>query len=999
MKRYLFLFALLILILLIYRFRLDDEQLFKLCYVRSHNLQTLVASSPHQDFHFAKNPRPLVLIITTSDQQISEDAKLIISVVQSLRIPVYPLRAALISTQLHQLIRSKSFQLVIFEDILMYFGLPTPIRLYLDDYCKVNNIKIIGFPKNLNTLKGIRNNEDFSEMDSSYPLLVRRLPSVSSLKGFYLSRESDVFHVAKKGQVDTRSMADQLPPCREWQRNSVRCFLQRRESYPQILADTEAAINYFPHLLPGFDSVLRRSSVPDDSIKMEEREWALSWATFVPRKSSDSYLFQTIAFTQVLHGGGSDLEQRSCAFDDCGIDGCYDGAVYQSLVVKDVGKVDGIEKILFSFEPLQHWSTTLLLSDAIHHFLRDIAVLEYDLGLARYIHIDIDDVFVAPAGTRMTDADVANLVATQNRWRKLMPGFTFYLGFAGMTFLHGGPQEQLGDMALIKNRHHFRWFCHTFSHAQPHTLSEAEMMQQLELNKAFAKEKDLPIEEGYSVAPHHSGVYPVIPHLYRSWKAVWNINVTTTEGYPSLFPASFRRGFNYMGVQVLPRQVSGVYTTTTLRATYPGGIDKLDGMAFGGDLFDTLLFVPVNLYMTHFGNYAQDRLAIYVFERVFAFIQAWTQLEIRWAPIWRLVEHHLRYNALERPPLPSSLPIYADPCVDPRHKAIWFPSDCTPEGRRLPEAVIVGPQKTGTTALLAFMSMHPKLQPNRFEIQPPYEEIQFFSDSSIYNKGVAFYNSLFLDPSTGLNFEKSATYFESPLAAQRMATLLPHAKVIILLRDPMQRAFSWYQHQKAHNVAAALRFTFNEVLKAGTLEAAMSLASVAASTAVNVTQIASELHRLYVKCVESSRYAAYLRQWLHYYQANQILLIDSGRFESTPAEVLRDVQDFLNVSTRIDYSPLLIRNPSKGYFCALGGPYPKAGRLLKPNRQILGQWCLSADKGRAYNHSAIDKSMTAALFAESNRDLSSLLLQYPFWRSPGSFSVMDLFPHWLLPYL
>lgn len=198
------------------------------------------------------------------------------------------------------------------------------------------------------------------------------------------------------------------------------------------------------------------------------------------------------------------------------------------------------------------------------------------------------------------------------------------------------------------------------------------------------------------MSPHHSGVYPVVPHLYRSWKAVWNINVTTTDGYPSLFPASFRRGFNYMGVQVLPRQVSGVYTTTTLRATYPGGIDKLDGMAFGGDLFDTFLFLPVNLYMTHFGNYAQDRLAIYVFERIFAFVQAWTELEIRWAPIWRLVEHHLRYNALERSPLPSSLPIYSDPCVDPRHEAIWFPSACTPEGRRLPGAVIVGPQKTGS---------------------------------------------------------------------------------------------------------------------------------------------------------------------------------------------------------------------------------------------------------------------------------------------------------------
>lgn len=53
----------------------------------------------------------------------------------------------------------------------------------------------------------------------------------------------------------------------------------------------------------------------------------------------------------------------------------------------------------------------------------------------------------------------------------------------------------------------------------------------------------LPIQPGYAVAPHHSGVYPVIPALFRAWKRVWNITVTTTEGYPHLFPAWNRRGF------------------------------------------------------------------------------------------------------------------------------------------------------------------------------------------------------------------------------------------------------------------------------------------------------------------------------------------------------------------------------------------------------------------------------------------------------------------------
>lgn len=99
--------------------------------------------------------------------------------------------------------------------------------------------------------------------------------------------------------------------------------------------------------------------------------------------------------------------------------------------------------------------------------------------------------------------------------------------------------------------------------------------------------------------------------------------------------------------------------------------------------------------MTHFGNYAQDRLALYVFNRAFAFIRAWTRLELRWAPMWELVEYHLAFNPTERPSEPTSLPLHTDPCLDARHEEIWYPSGCIPEERRLPKVVIVGPQKTG----------------------------------------------------------------------------------------------------------------------------------------------------------------------------------------------------------------------------------------------------------------------------------------------------------------
>lgn len=64
------------------------------------------------------------------------------------------------------------------------------------------------------------------------------------------------------------------------------------------------------------------------------------------------------------------------------------------------------------------------------------------------------------------------------------------------------------------------------------------------------QEHGIPTGMGYAVAPHHSGVYPVHMQLYEAWKKVWHIRVTSTEEYPHLKPARYRRGFIHNGIMV-----------------------------------------------------------------------------------------------------------------------------------------------------------------------------------------------------------------------------------------------------------------------------------------------------------------------------------------------------------------------------------------------------------------------------------------------------------------
>lgn len=79
---------------------------------------------------------------------------------------------------------------------------------------------------------------------------------------------------------------------------------------------------------------------------------------------------------------------------------------------------------------------------------------------------------------------------------------------------------------------------------------------------AVSQEHGIPTHMGYAVAPHHSGVYPVHIQLYEAWKKVWHIRVTSTEEYPHLKPARYRRGFIHNGIMV--HCISMLHSNSTL---------------------------------------------------------------------------------------------------------------------------------------------------------------------------------------------------------------------------------------------------------------------------------------------------------------------------------------------------------------------------------------------------------------------------------------------------
>jgi hypothetical protein len=109
--------------------------------------------------------------------------------------------------------------------------------------------------------------------------------------------------------------------------------------------------------------------------------------------------------------------------------------------------------------------------------------------------------------------------------------------------------------------------------------------------------------------------------------------------------------------------------------------------------------------------------------------------------------------------------------------------------RALPDFLILGAQKAGTTALYAYLRWHPQIT------GPSFKEVSFFDRH--YARGERWYRAHLPIRRGGIVGEASPSYLFHPLAPERVARMLPDARLIALLREPVGRAFSHYQHEVA----------------------------------------------------------------------------------------------------------------------------------------------------------------------------------------------------------
>jgi Sulfotransferase domain len=221
--------------------------------------------------------------------------------------------------------------------------------------------------------------------------------------------------------------------------------------------------------------------------------------------------------------------------------------------------------------------------------------------------------------------------------------------------------------------------------------------------------------------------------------------------------------------------------------------------------------------------------------------------------------------------------------------SLWW-GHLTTHARILPDFLIVGAQRCGTTSLYRALVQHPAV------LRPALRKGIHYFDTS-YDRGPAWYRAHFpLQATAALvegrvgspahTFESSPYYMFHPLAGKRIARDLPAARLIVLLRDPVERAYSAHTHEFARGYEDK---PFEEALE---LEKGRLAGEEERLRADPTTQSLAHQHHGYLA---RGRYIEQIERLESLVGRDRLHVVDSESFFTEPEETYDEVLNFLGI--------------------------------------------------------------------------------------------------------
>lgn len=206
---------------------------------------------------------------------------------------------------------------------------------------------------------------------------------------------------------------------------------------------------------------------------------------------------------------------------------------------------------------------------------------------------------------------------------------------------------------------------------------------------------------------------------------------------------------------------------------------------------------------------------------------------------------------------------------------------------RKPDFFIVGAAKSGTTSLYEYMKQHPKV------FLPEQKEPHFFGEmkppgTHHINNENDYYDLFRGAPVNAVVGEASTSYLYSPDAASRIKKFKPDSKIIIILRNPVDRAYSMYRHQVRDGFET---LSFEE----GLVE--------------EDKRIKEEWHYGY-HYYSGGVYAWQVEEYYSLFGKENVKVYIFEEFKKTPNVILKDIFNFLNIENTVEIETTQVHNIS-----------------------------------------------------------------------------------------
>ena len=224
---------------------------------------------------------------------------------------------------------------------------------------------------------------------------------------------------------------------------------------------------------------------------------------------------------------------------------------------------------------------------------------------------------------------------------------------------------------------------------------------------------------------------------------------------------------------------------------------------------------------------------------------------------------------------------------------------------RLPSFLVIGAMKAGTTSLYHYLRHHPQV------FMPRIKELDFFAGEGNWRRGLGWYTRQFAEAGPGAIAigEASTTYSKYPRyqgVAERIAQHVPHALLVYVVRNPIDRIRSHYQHRVAVGAET-------EPMESALIENPIYL--------------------------DYSRYAMQIDQYVSHFPRERLLIVTSEDLRHDRLRTIGHVYAFLGVDP--DWVPPTL---DREFYRTEGRPiYPSA---LWPVRRTIRRWFPAAKRAK-----------------------------------------------------